>query len=175
MNNTTATKLTALFAANNATFNRECAVQGIKHHDSCNETVDTIHDFGSGKINGGNEEDAIASIVAGMVAVRGHAPNHLDFATRAKEAGVSLDGFYKGWNSGLKMTEDDGYCIDTPPEVKRKSAYLTKNDKANTLKPIWTGEKRKQYKKGRTMEQLVASLVKQYGKKAVALAVENAA
>lgn len=175
MNKTTTTKLTAIFTSNNAKFDRECAVQGIKHHDSCDVIVDTIHDFGSGKINGGNEEDAIASIVAGVVEAKGHAPNHLDFAPRAKEAGVSLDGFYKGWNAGLKMMEDAGYCIDTPPSVKRKSAYLTKQDKANTLKPIWTGEKRKQYKKGRTMEELVASLVKQYGKKAVALAVEKAA
>lgn len=175
MNKNTVNKLTALFAANNAKFDKDCAVAGIEHHKSCDNIVDRIHTFGSGKITGGNEEDAIASIVAGVTEEYGHAPNHLDFATRAKEAGVSLDGFYKGWNAGLKIMESDGYCIDTPPSVKRKSAYLTKQDKANTLKPIWTGEKRKQYKKGRTMEQLVASLVKQYGKKAVALAVENAA
>ena len=170
MNNTTTTKLTAIFTSNGATFNRACAVQGIKHHDSCDNIVDAIHDFGSTV----NEEDAIASIVAGVTEEKGHAPNHLDFATRAKEAGVSLDGFYKGWNAGLKYMEDAGYCIDTAPSVQRKSAYLTKQDKCNTLKPIWTGEK-KGKRAPRTMEQIVASLVKQHGKKAVAKAVENAA
>ena len=98
MNKNTVSKLIALFAAINAKFDKDCAVAGIEHHKSCDNIVDTIHGFGAGKINSGNEEDAIASIVAGVTEEYGHAPNHLDFATRAKEAGVSLDGFYKGWN-----------------------------------------------------------------------------
>jgi len=175
MNKNTVNKLTALFAANNAKFDKDCAVAGIEHHKSCDNIVDTIHGFGSGKINSGNEEDAIASLVGGITEEYGHAPNHLDFATRAKEAGVSLDGFYKGWNAGLKIMESGGYCIDTAPSVDRKSAYLTKNDKANTLKQRWTGEKRNQYKKDRTLEQRVAALVNKYGQKAVAIAVEKAA
>ena len=174
MNNTTTAKLTAIFASNNAKFDKACAIAGIEHHRSCDNIVDTIHAFGSGKINNGNEEDAISSVVAGVVASEGHAPNHLDFATRAKESGVSRKGFFRAWNAGLKMMEDAGYCIKPAPSVRRKSAYLTKQDNNNTLKPIWDGDK-KGKRKPRTMEQIVASLVKQHGLEAVVNAAENAA
>tara|TARA_R110002020_G_scaffold63232_1_gene169049 strand:+ start:61 stop:573 length:513 start_codon:yes stop_codon:yes gene_type:complete len=169
MNKTTTTKLTAIFTANNAQFDRDCAIRGVELHDACDNTVDAIHAFGSTK----NEDDAIASIVAGVVAAKGHAPNHLDFATRAKEAGVSLDGFYNGWNAGLKMMEDANYCIDTAPSVRRKDAYLTPNDKCHTLKQIWTGVPNKKRGK-KTLQQLVNSLVKQHGRNAVVQCVENA-
>ena len=173
MNNTTTAKLTAIFVSNGAKFDKACAVAGIKHHASCDEIVDTIHDFGSGKINNGNEEDAVASIVAGVTEEYGHAPNHLDFATRAKEAGVSLDGFYKGWNAGLKYMEDAGYCIDTAPSENRKCAYLTKQDKLNTLKPRWTGKPPKRGKRDWT--QVLASMVKEHGLEAVIKEAEKAA
>ena len=175
MKKTIQNKLTALFAANNAQFSPDCAIRGVELHDACDNAVDTIHAFGSGKINNGNEEDAISSVVAGVVAVKGHAPNHLDFANRAEEAGVSLDGFYNGWNAGLKMMEDANYCIK--PAVtgakRRKSAYLTPNDKCHTLKQIWTGVPNKKRKK-KTLQQLINGLVKQHGRNAVVQCVENA-
>jgi hypothetical protein len=169
MNNTTTAKLTAIFASNNAKFDKACAIAGIEHHRSCDNIVDTIHAFGSTV----NEEDAISSIVAGVVAIEGHAPNHLDFATRAKEGGVSRKGFFRAWNAGLQMMEDAGYSIKPAPSVRRKSAYLTKQDNNNTLKNIWDEGKGK--RKPRTMEQIVASLVKQHGLEAVVNAAENAA
>ena len=169
MNKTTVNKLTAIFEANDAKFDKDCAEHAVELHKACDNIVDSVHAFGRSE----NEEDAVASTVAGVVEDLGHAPNHLDFATRAKESGVSRAGFYKGWNAGLKYMEDAGYCIDTAPSVQRKSAYLTKQDNNNTLKNIWAEAKGK--RKPRTMEQIIASLVKQHGKKAVAKAVENAA
>jgi len=171
MKKTIQNKLSAIFEANNAQFSLNCAIRGVEMHDACDNTVDAIHAFGSTV----NEDDAIASIVAGVVAVKGHAPNHLDFATRAKEAGVSLDGFYNGWNAGLKMMEDANYCIK--PAIigakRRKSAYLTPNDKCHTLKQIWVGVPNKKRKK-KTLQQQINSLVKQHGRNAVAQCVENA-
>ncbi len=169
MNKTTENKLAAIFEANGAKFDKACAVAGIKHHKSCDEVVDTVHAFGRSE----NEEDAVASIVAGVTEKYGHAPNHLDFATRAKEAGVSLDGFFRAWNAGLKYMEDAGYCIDTAPSVNRKCAYLTKQDKLNTLKPRWTGKPPKRGKRDWT--QVLASMVKEHGLEAVIKEAEKAA
>tara|TARA_R110002020_G_scaffold200177_1_gene402248 strand:+ start:118 stop:642 length:525 start_codon:yes stop_codon:yes gene_type:complete len=147
-------------------FMPEMAEMGATYRSMNDRLVDTVNEIGRSK----NAYDPIFNLIVGDTTSKGSGALYLDYAQKMFEAGVDFTTFKNAFRDACDACDANGF---NTVRIDGKKARGEKQDWSNTVRRIWKKDTPKG--KGRTMEQLVASLVKQYGKKAVALAVEKAA